>query len=195
MYQCSKHARIDSSILDLNVRMRFVDNAYTDYQHWLRAVPVFKTLKEILTQVLAAHARGISFREHNAGPALDAHMSDQGFLVQIHVDWETGLVYGGNEHNCGTWMDKMGSVAGVNHRVPSTPRNGANVEINALCLYTLKAYLDLVGDCVLLDDRTVSVWCELLSANFDRMFYNPHTQCYKDCMAPRMTTPSDRTFL
>ena len=61
-----------------------------------------------MQEILQRHADGIHFREENAGPNLDMQMKNEGFNIDTHVDWETGLTFVGNQHNCGTWMDKMG---------------------------------------------------------------------------------------
>ena len=104
-----------------------------------RAYAYTSTIAEIIQEVLQRHADGISFREHNAGPNLDMQMRDEGFNIDIRVDWKTGLIFGGSASNCGTWMDKMGESEKAGTKgVPGTPRDGAPVEITGLLKSTLR---------------------------------------------------------
>lgn len=97
-----------------------------------------RTLGEVVWGILQRHAEGIVFREWNAGSAIDAHMRDEGFNQMIGLDPCTGIVHGGNEWNCGTWMDKMGESERFGTRgVPATPRDGAPIEITGLLYSTL----------------------------------------------------------
>jgi len=96
-------------------------------------------LSQVVFETLSRHAAGIYFRERNAGPQLDNKMKPEGFDIQITVDIETSFIFGGNQYNCGTWMDKMGeSYRAGNFGTPATPRDGAAIEIVALLKYTLK---------------------------------------------------------
>ena len=143
------------------------------------------TIEEILYEILSRHAKGIKYREANAGPNLDRVMKDEGFNVSVHVDWETGLIFGGSQFNCGTWMDKMGeSELAGSVGIPGTPRDGAAIEINGLLKSCLRFVLELKtigkfkyesvekpnGDTI-----TLESWNTLLLENFEKKFYVPKT--------------------
>jgi glycogen debranching enzyme len=132
------------SILRESVKRRFpMDDFYIEWSD-PRAYTESNTVAEIIQEILQRHADGISFRECNAGPNLDMQMKNEGFYINIWVDWETGLIHGGNEFNCGTWMDKMGeSVKAGTKGLPGTPRDGAPVEITGLLKSTLRWLTDL----------------------------------------------------
>lgn len=92
-----------------------------------------QALHDVMQEALDVHFQGLAFRERNAGRAIDAHMTDRGFNVQLGIDPETGFPFGGNDANAGTWMDKMGSSEAAGNRgTPATPRDGSAVELVAL---------------------------------------------------------------
>lgn len=96
------------SILSESVKRRFPkDDTWIPWDD-PQAYSYSCTVAEIIQEILQRHASGISFREYNAGANLDMQMKDEGFNIDICVDWKTGLIHGGNQYNCGTWMDKMG---------------------------------------------------------------------------------------
>lgn len=127
------------SILSESVKRRFPkDDTWVPWDD-RRAYAYTSNVAEIIQEILQRHADGIHFREHNAGPDLDRQMSDNGFNIDIYVDWKTGLIFGGSQYNCGTWMDKMGESQRAGTKgVPGTPRDGAPVEITGLLKSTLR---------------------------------------------------------
>lgn len=143
--------------------------------------PLIMPLKDVMQEGMEKHGKGVSFRERNAGPQIDNHMSDEGFNVSFGVDWKTGFVYGGNKHNCGTWMDMMGSSEKAGTRgKPSTPRDGSAVEIVGLCksavtwldtLYQEKLYpyqgVEIKEDKII----TYKHWSDKIQNNFEKHFW------------------------
>ena len=104
-----------------------------------RAYATETSVADIIQEILQRHASGIHFREYNAGHNLDSQMSDKGFNIDIEVDWKTGIIYGGNESNCGTWQDKMGESEKAGSKgLPGTPRDGAPVEITGFTKSALR---------------------------------------------------------
>lgn len=150
-----------------------------------RAYSKSSTLEDIIQEIFQRHASGISFREANAGPSLDMQMTSEGFQIDIHVDWDTGIIFGGNQHNCGTWMDKMGESEKAGSKgVPGTPRDGAAVEITGLSYSALRWVAQLHGEGKYkyagvstgspdLKVVTFSDWAAKIKSNFEKCYYVP----------------------
>lgn len=148
-----------------------------------RAYSTESTIEDIIQEALQRHAEGMSFREANAGPQIDSQMRDEGFNIDIKVDWSNGFVFGGNQFNCGTWMDKMGESERAGSKgIPGTPRDGAAVEITGLCYSTLRWVAELsaqgrfkYSSVTKADKSTISFkdWADLIKANFERCYYVP----------------------
>lgn len=177
-----RHPEHAQGILDEPIPLRFPNDIYVDFDDptiFTRS----KTLKELIQWIMESHARGIHFREWNAGPALDPVMSSNGFNVDITLDPQTGFIYGGNEHNCGTWMDKMGESERAGTRgKPATPRDGAAIEITALLSSTLRwlssGTVTGQGGVTLSDGTflTYSEWSRRLETSFEPHYYIPEME-------------------
>ena len=171
-------------VLDETIPRRFLphDDTWFPFDD-SRAYTLSSTLKEIIQEIFQRHATGLSFTEYNAGPALDAQMKPEGFHIDIWVDWETGIMFGGSQSNCGTWMDKMGeSEKAKNKGVPGTPRDGAAVEIIGLLYSSLKWVAGLYHSgkyehegVNLGDGKSIAFeeWASRIKKNFERCYYIP----------------------
>ena len=171
-------------ILKQKVPRRFLpyDDTYFDFDD-SRAYSKESTIEEVVQEALQRHAGGLSFREANAGPGLDMQMKSEGFQIDVSVDWETGLIFGGNQFNCGTWMDKMGESEQAGSKgVPGTPRDGAAIEITGLAFSTLRwiAQLNKEGEyklsgVVTAGGQRISFadWASRIQRSFERCYYIP----------------------
>jgi glycogen debranching enzyme len=181
-------------ILHEKVKMRFDNDDYIEPND-PRAYVKVMTLEDIVQNTLQAHATGIAFREWNAGSNLDHAMQDEGFNVTAKLDPSTGFIHGGNAFNCGTWMDKMGeSHQGGNYGVPSTPRDGAAIELVGMTQSTVEwlAQLHAKGkfkyggvDVVVQGKKqhlSYNDWNKTLQVNFEKHFCVPTDgkEMYKD---------------
>ncbi|KAI9249357.1 glycogen debranching enzyme [Helicostylum pulchrum] len=170
------------SILKAKVPRRFPKN--DEFVEVEDGYSYSSTIEEIIQEIMERHARGIHFREYNAGTKIDEQMTDKGFNIDIDVDWESGVILGGNIWNCGTWMDKMGeSTKAGNKGHPGTPRDGAPTEITGLLKSSLRWINQLItrgeyqwkGVDQIKDKKSVTFkeWNDLLEKNFERVYYIP----------------------
>ncbi|KAJ5676070.1 Glycogen debranching enzyme [Penicillium macrosclerotiorum] len=148
-----------------------------------RAYSQSPTVLEVVQEVFQRHAHGLSFREYNAGPDLDIQMKSEGFQIDIKVDWDTGIIFGGSQNNCGTWQDKMGeSEKAGNKGVPGTPRDGASIEITGL-VYSALSWVAKLHDSKdyphegvdIGDGKSITFkeWKDKIKANFERCYFVP----------------------
>jgi glycogen debranching enzyme len=113
-------------------------------------------------------------------------MKDEGFNIDIEVDWSTGIIFGGNEWNCGTWQDKNGSSTKAGNRgFPGTPRDGAAVEITGLTKSTLSWVAGLAAkgrwpakgvEAVIGGKKTLVTykeWADKIQASFEKCYWVP----------------------
>ncbi|KAF1355279.1 hypothetical protein BDV97DRAFT_345156 [Delphinella strobiligena] len=149
-----------------------------------RAYSSTSTIEDVIQECLQRHASGMHFREANAGPSIDSQMRDEGFNIDIEPDWETGLIFGGNEWNCGTWMDKMGESEKAGSKgVPGTSRDGAPVEMTGL-LYSCLKWVEEMGQkgqykyhgVSIKGDKVITFkeWAKKLRDNFEHCYYVPN---------------------
>ncbi|KAH8675956.1 glycoside hydrolase family 13 protein [Xylariales sp. PMI_506] len=148
-----------------------------------RAYSTESTIEDVIQEAMQRHASGMKFREANAGPSIDSQMRDEGFNHHIYVDWSNGIIFGGNQSNCGTWMDKMGESERAGSKgVPGTPRDGAAVEITGLLYSTLKWLAQLSSEGKFPHDGVTKSegskisyieWADLLKSKFEYYYYVP----------------------
>eukprot|EP00919_Chromeraceae_sp_WS-2016_P010877 GHVR01025476.1.p1 GENE.GHVR01025476.1~~GHVR01025476.1.p1 ORF type:complete len:1429 (+),score=377.13 GHVR01025476.1:323-4609(+) len=181
-YFCSFAPKEESKrLLTANVELKYEGDG----------VPSNVSVLGLVVHILQQHAKGIGFREWNAGNKIDEHMKDNGFDVKSVCDLSVGgLLVGGNRDNCGTWMDKMGSSSKARNKgLPATPRDGGPSEINGMLCSTLTwlasieptEYSELKG--LKFEGRTVEEWRKSACDGFHEQYSfktNDGKYSYKD---------------
>ncbi|BFZ63502.1 bifunctional 4-alpha-glucanotransferase/amylo-alpha-1,6-glucosidase [Saitoella coloradoensis] len=176
-----------ADILKEKVKRRFpLDDTWCEWDS-PEAYSYESSIEEIIQEVMQRHASGLHFREANADTGtLDSQMKSEGFNIDVEVDWETGLIFGGNPSNCGTWMDKMGeSTKSGTKGTPATPRDGAAIEISGMLKSALRWINDLRkkglfkwdGVDATIDGKDTKVsfeeWEGKVQKSFERCYYVP----------------------
>lgn len=180
----------DYKILEQKVEMIFLsDNQKEHFEKVQSKIVVKKKLIDILQEIFQKHAEGIKFREWNSDQ-IDECMTDQGFNVSLFINWRNGFVYGGNDHNCLTWMDKMGSShAAKNRGIPATSRNGAPIELTALLYIGLKMMKMLYQEGISPygfvtaengEKWEYKTWKNLVKTNFELYYWIPESETQDD---------------
>ncbi|KAI1188895.1 glycoside hydrolase family 133 protein [Nemania serpens] len=180
----TRYAPDGMSLLTKQVKRRFLpyDDTWFDVSD-PRAYSKESSIQDIIQEAMQRHASGMKFREANAGPGIDMQMRDEGFNIEIHVDWSNGIIFGGNQFNCGTWMDKMGESERAGSKgIPGTPRDGAAIEITGLLYSALRWLSGLSSEGKYPykgvtkpdgTDITFSAWADLLKSSFEYSYYVP----------------------
>ncbi|KAI5927566.1 glycogen debranching enzyme [Camillea tinctor] len=180
----TKYAPDGLSLLTRKVKRRFLpyEDTWFDCED-SRAYSKESIIQDVIQEALQRHASGMKFREANAGPTIDSQMRDEGFNIEINVDWSSGIIFGGNQFNCGTWQDKMGESERAGSKgIPGTPRDGAAIEITGLVYSTLRWLAKLSSEgkypykSVKKADGseiTFSAWADLIKSSFEHSYYVP----------------------
>lgn len=174
----------DYSILNQCINLRFNQNSglYSAYDDPNETYNHSMTLIEIIYNIIQHHWNGINIEEDF--PISDSIMHPKGRNIKIFTNRQNGFIYGGNEFNCGTWMDKMGHDG-----MPVTSRHGANIEIIAL-LYSSLTWLSNLAKNKIIDSSYTKFgyeistveWAELIKENFEASFYNYFEHYYFDTL-------------
>uniref|UniRef100_A0A1A9WR90 Glycogen debranching enzyme n=1 Tax=Glossina brevipalpis TaxID=37001 RepID=A0A1A9WR90_9MUSC len=163
-----------------------------------------QVLIDVMQEAVEVHFQGLLYTERNSGPEIDEHMTARGFNNHIGINRQTGFVHGGNQWNCGTWMDKMGSSEKASNRGrPSTPRDGSAVELVAL-QYTVLRFMQSINEQGFSEYKEVTRrdpeglictwtykdWADRIKENFEKYFFVSSEEnaslankknIYKDC--------------
>ncbi|KAL1140349.1 hypothetical protein AAG570_000281 [Ranatra chinensis] len=172
---CLRHGLIPN-LLDRGVNARF--NCRDATWWWLYTIKEYTRLVPNGVEILNDKVNRL-FPTDDSSPT-----SVLTILTCIFLSY-LGFVFGGNDWNCGTWMDKMGSSEAAGTRgKPATPRDGSAVEIVALCKSTLNWLIEMnanghyphggVVRCSKDGTKTNWTWKEWagrIQLNFEKMFW------------------------